>query len=144
MKLTKTIWMAAACAVLAACQPAADETAATAAANKALVQRFYEDVFVDWDRELVAELLSPGFRSHDWPTDARTGPDGFWDFYDGVLASFPDTRKAATWMTTETVSMTKIPPTSTRRTSCLAMIATVPSAAPRAREPISPIKIDAG
>ena len=92
MKLTKTIWMLAACAALAGCQPAADRDTATASANKALVQRFYEDVFVDWDRVLVAELLSPTFRSHDWPADARTGPEGFWDFYDGVLAAFPDTR----------------------------------------------------
>ena len=63
-----------------------------ALANKALLERFYSDVFVDWDRQLVDELLSLEFRSHDWPEDARTGPDGFWDFYDRVLASFPDTR----------------------------------------------------
>ena len=92
MKLTKTLWIAAACVALAACQPPADPSTATAAANKALVERFYKDVFIDWDRELVAKLLSPGFRSHDWRADARTGPDGFWDFYDGVLRSFPDTR----------------------------------------------------
>ena len=63
-----------------------------AAANKALVARFYSDVFVDWDRRLVDEILSPDFRSHDWPEDARTGPDGFWDFYNNVLSSFPNTR----------------------------------------------------
>ena len=92
MKPTKMLWIMAVCAALAACLAPADPSAATAAANKALVERFYRDVFIDWDRELVAELLSPVFRSHDWPVDARTGPDGFWDFYDGVLQSFPDTR----------------------------------------------------
>jgi len=66
-------------------------TEGRAAANKALVAKFYSDVFVNWDRALVDELLSKDFRSHDWPADARTGPDGFWDFYDGVLAAFPDT-----------------------------------------------------
>ncbi|HSG59368.1 MAG TPA: ester cyclase [Woeseiaceae bacterium] len=91
-KLTTTIWIAAVCMAGAACQPAVDESTATAAANKALVERFYEDVFVDWDRDLVDELLAPDFRSHDWSADARTGPDGFWDFYNGVLAAFPDTR----------------------------------------------------
>ena len=63
-----------------------------AAANKALLARFYSDVFVSWDRALVDKLLSPSFRSHDWPDDSRTGPDGFWDFYDRVLSTFPDTR----------------------------------------------------
>lgn len=62
------------------------------AANKALLARFYSDVFVSWDRDLVDELLSPDFRSHDWPVESRSGPDGFWDFYDGVLSAFPDTR----------------------------------------------------
>lgn len=66
--------------------------ASQAESNKALVARFYSDVFVNWDRDLVDEMLSPDFRSHDWPEDARTGPAGFWDFYDGVLSSFPDTR----------------------------------------------------
>ena len=92
MKPKAALWITAICVALAGCQPAVDEGTATASANKALVQRFYQDVFVDWDRDLVAELLSPAFRSHDWPADARTGPDGFWDFYDGVLAAFPDTR----------------------------------------------------
>lgn len=59
--------------------------------NADLLAHFYKDVFEIWDRDLVDEMLSPGFRSHDWPEDSRTGPDGFWDFYDGVLSAFPDT-----------------------------------------------------
>lgn len=65
---------------------------AIAAQNKELLRQVYTEVFVDWNRERVEEVLAPNFRSHDWPADSRTGVDGFYDFYDPVLASFPDTR----------------------------------------------------
>jgi steroid delta-isomerase-like uncharacterized protein len=61
------------------------------AGNADLLAHFYKDVFENWDRDLVDKMLSPDFCSHDWPEGSRTGPDGFWDFYDGVLAAFPDT-----------------------------------------------------
>ena len=35
------------------------QSASQAESNKALVARFYSDVFVDWDRQLVDEMLSP-------------------------------------------------------------------------------------
>lgn len=60
--------------------------------NKELLRQVYTDVFVNWDRQRVGEVLAPDFRSHDWPADSRTGVDGFYDFYGPVLASFPDTR----------------------------------------------------
>ena len=95
MSITRLSAVALVSIFLNGCQNGNDSVASPegrAAENKALVARFYSDVFVNWDRALVDELLSSDFRSHDWPAGACTGPDGFWDFYDGVLAAFPDTR----------------------------------------------------
>src|SRR5260370_39947377 len=50
----------------------------------------------------------------------------------------------ATCMTTDSASSTKTPPTITRSSSCLIRIATVPSAAPSASDPTSPMKLSAG
>src|SRR5881296_4398271 len=47
-------------------------------------------------------------------------------------------------MTTESASSTNTPPTITSSSSCLIRIATVPSAAPSASDPTSPMKISAG
>ena len=69
--------------------PAGDDIARK---NKELLEHIYTEVFVNWNRELVEEVLDPGFRSHDWPRDSRTGVDGFYDFYGPVLATYPDTR----------------------------------------------------
>lgn len=35
------------------------------AANKALLRRFYNEVYVDWNMDLADEVLSPRFTSHD-------------------------------------------------------------------------------
>ena len=47
-------------------------------------------------------------------------------------------------MTTDSASSTKTPPTMTSSSSCLIRMATVPSAAPSASDPTSPMKISAG
>jgi predicted ester cyclase len=62
-----------------------------AAANKELVRRFYQEVFVDWNLALVDEVVSSEFRSHDWPEGGPTGPQAFRDFYAQVRSAFPDT-----------------------------------------------------
>ena len=62
----------------------------TAAANKELVRQFYKEVFVDWNLDLVDEVVSAQFRSHDWPEDFPSGPAGFNNFYAGVRSAFPD------------------------------------------------------
>src|SRR6202158_3393642 len=49
-----------------------------------------------------------------------------------------------TWITTDSTSSPEPPPTVTSNSSCLMRIATVPSAAPSASEPTSPMKISAG
>ena len=59
--------------------------------NIELFRRFYAEVFVDWNQELINELVAPEFRSHDWSVGSRTGPDGFRDFYNPVPGCFPDT-----------------------------------------------------
>ena len=58
--------------------------------NKELLKHVYTEVFVNWNKELIEEVIDPDFRSHDWPEDSRTGADGFWDFYNPVLKSYPD------------------------------------------------------
>ncbi|HEU4628788.1 MAG TPA: ester cyclase [Gemmatimonadaceae bacterium] len=63
-----------------------------AAANKALVRRFYQEVYVDWNMALVDEVVSPRFTSHDWPADGPTGPLAFRAYYDAIRTAVPDAR----------------------------------------------------
>jgi hypothetical protein len=49
----------------------------TAAANKELVRRFYKEVFGNWNLAVVDSVVSPQFRSHDWPAGGPTGPGAF-------------------------------------------------------------------
>ena len=63
-----------------------------AAVNKVLVQRFYEEVFGDWNMRLVDELVSPRFVSHDWPHGGPTGPQAFRKFYSAIRSAVPDGR----------------------------------------------------
>ena len=62
-----------------------------AATNKALLRRFYKDVYVDWNMALVDEVVSPRFASHDWPEGA-TGPQAFRKYYAALRAAVPDAR----------------------------------------------------
>ena len=59
--------------------------------NKALVRRFYREVYVDWNMALADEVVSPRFTSHDWPEGA-TGPRAFRDYYAAIRAAVPDAR----------------------------------------------------
>jgi predicted ester cyclase len=63
-----------------------------AAANKALVRRFYKDVYVGWNFALVDEVVSPEFTSHDWPDNGPTGPQAFRDYYAAIRSAVPDAR----------------------------------------------------
>jgi predicted ester cyclase len=60
------------------------------AANKALVQRFYKDVYVDWNMAAADAVVSPRFVSHDWPADGPRGPKAFRDYYSAIRAAVPD------------------------------------------------------
>jgi predicted ester cyclase len=62
------------------------------AANKALVRRFYKEVYVDWNMGLADEVVSPQFTSHDWPERGPTGPKAFRDYYSALRKAVPDAR----------------------------------------------------
>jgi steroid delta-isomerase-like uncharacterized protein len=64
----------------------------TAARNKAIVRRFYEEVYVDWNMDVADMLVSAQFRSHDWPEDGPTGPQAFRNYYAAIRAAVPDAR----------------------------------------------------
>jgi steroid delta-isomerase-like uncharacterized protein len=74
-------------------QTVASETPAItdeiAAANKDLLRRFYREVHVDWNMALADEVVSPEFRSHDWPAGA-TGPKAFREYYAAIRSAVPD------------------------------------------------------
>lgn len=63
-----------------------------AAANKTLLKRFYKEVYVEWNMELVGQILSPQFTSHDWPKDGPTGPQAFREYYSVLRSALPDAR----------------------------------------------------
>jgi predicted ester cyclase len=63
-----------------------------AAANKALLRRFYNEVYVDWDMSLVDAVVSPQFTSHDWPDGGPTGPQAFRQYYAAIRAAVSDAR----------------------------------------------------
>ena len=62
-----------------------------AISNKALVRRFYKEVYVDWNMAMVDEVVSPRFTSHDWP-EGSTGPQAFRDYYAAIRSAVPDAR----------------------------------------------------
>lgn len=61
------------------------------AANEALLRRFYEEVYADWNMAMVDEVVAPDFVSHDWPTGAA-GPQFFRKYYEALRAAVPDAR----------------------------------------------------
>jgi predicted ester cyclase len=61
------------------------------ATNKALLRRFYREVYVDWEMALVDEVVSPRFTSHDWP-EGSTGPRPFREYYAAIRSAVPDAR----------------------------------------------------
>jgi steroid delta-isomerase-like uncharacterized protein len=63
-----------------------------ATANKALLRRFYKEVYVDWNMALADEVVSPHFVSHDWPEHGPTGPKAFRDYYSAIRSAVPDAR----------------------------------------------------
>jgi predicted ester cyclase len=69
----------------------ADETVVR---NKALVRRFYKEVYVDWNMAVADEVVSPQFTSHDWPERGPAGPKAFRDYYAAIRSAVPDARYA--------------------------------------------------
>ena len=63
-----------------------------AAANKELVRRFYEEVYVNWNMAMADEVISPQFTSHDWPEGGPTGPKAFRHYYSAIRSALADAR----------------------------------------------------
>jgi predicted ester cyclase len=63
-----------------------------AVANKALLRRFYKEVYVDWNMASADQVLSPQFTSHDWPQGGPTGPQAFRGYYSALRSAVPDAR----------------------------------------------------
>jgi steroid delta-isomerase-like uncharacterized protein len=61
-----------------------------AASNKRIVRRFYSEVFGAWNMAPVDDVVSPEFRSHDWPKNGPTGPRAFKDYYAAMRSAVPD------------------------------------------------------
>jgi steroid delta-isomerase-like uncharacterized protein len=61
--------------------------------NKALVRRFYEEVWDKGNTELVYEVFADDYVRHDLrPTEALPGPEGQKKVADDFRAAFPDLR----------------------------------------------------
>src|SRR6185312_15202161 len=61
--------------------------------NKGIIQRMYKEVLVNWNMDLVDELVAASFTSHDWPEGGPTGPEAFRNYYSSVIRSvLPDAR----------------------------------------------------
>lgn len=58
--------------------------------NKAIVQRFYDEVVNQGNLALLGELMAPGYIEHGNP--AGSGIDGFERFFIGLGEAFPDLR----------------------------------------------------
>jgi predicted ester cyclase len=61
------------------------------AENKALVRRFYKEVYADWNMAVADEVVSLQFISHDWPRGAA-GPKAFRAYYTAIRSAVPDAR----------------------------------------------------
>jgi len=59
-------------------------------ANKALVERFYEELWNSRNYAAIGEILSPDAVFHGSLGMDRTGHDGFIDYAERVRAAFPD------------------------------------------------------
>lgn len=79
-------------AFIAASFAACKSTNTESAANKALLRRFYEEVYVHWNMAMADEVLLPGFISHDWPEGTPGGPQAFRAYYAAIRKAVPDAR----------------------------------------------------
>ena len=64
----------------------------SAADNKALIRRLYDEVFRAWHLSVIDELVAPDFVGHEMPAGTPPGPEGFRQFYARARSAFPDMR----------------------------------------------------
>lgn len=61
--------------------------------NKALVRRFYDEVWGKGNLGVADEVFAPDYARHDWrPTTASPGPEGQKQIASAFRAAFPDLR----------------------------------------------------
>ena len=60
--------------------------------NKTLIRRLYDEVFANWNLDVVDELIGPEFVGHEMPPGTTRGPVGFKQFYESLRSAFPDLR----------------------------------------------------
>ena len=58
--------------------------------SKALVRRFYEDLWNRWDYSAIGEILTPDIVFHGSLNIDATGHDGFINYAETVRGAFPD------------------------------------------------------
>jgi steroid delta-isomerase-like uncharacterized protein len=58
--------------------------------NKAVIERLYQEVFANWNLEVVDELIDPRFIGHEMAPGTPPGPEGFKQFYARSRLAFPD------------------------------------------------------
>lgn len=58
--------------------------------NKAIVQRFYDEVINRGSQVALTEIVSPEYREHGAPPDQPPGLEGFLLFLQMVSTAFPD------------------------------------------------------
>jgi predicted ester cyclase len=62
----------------------------TLEANKALVRRFYDELWNGWDFGVIGEILTPDIVFRGSLGAQTTGHDGFIGYAESVRAAFPD------------------------------------------------------
>ena len=64
----------------------------SAADNKAVIRRLYNEVFQGWHLSVIDDLVAPDFVGHEMPAGTPPGPEGFRQFYARLRSAFPDLR----------------------------------------------------
>jgi predicted ester cyclase len=64
----------------------------SAADNKAIIRRLYDEVFQAWQLSVINDLVAPKFVGHEMPAGTPPGLEGFRQCYAGLRSAFPDLR----------------------------------------------------
>ncbi|HEY5866183.1 MAG TPA: ester cyclase [Candidatus Tectomicrobia bacterium] len=62
----------------------------SAADNKAVIRRLYDEVFQAWHLAVIDEVVAPEFVGHEMAADTPPGPEGFRQCYARLRSAFPD------------------------------------------------------
>ena len=62
----------------------------SAADNKAVIRRLYDEVFQAWQLAVIDEVVAPEFVGHEMAAGTPPGPEGFRQCYVRLRSAFPD------------------------------------------------------